>query len=197
MPPGGRLGHGGRVPPGEDADPPALLDDVDPLGRGALVVVAEGAERPGEGGVGGDVHERRAVGEAAEAGQFEERRAGEGGFPAEDAVELDGVADRLVDLEGQLARLEDEVGGGLGALRGGEEGDGLAGHPLGVAGQVEAADDLVAAGLELAEGLGVRPALGLRLAHGGGVHAAAALDEVLADAVPLAGDEPLLGCPRR
>src|SRR5205814_7332776 len=102
---------------------------------------------------------------------------------AEDAVELDGVADRFVDLEGELTRLQHEIGGGLRALRGGEEGDGLVGDTLGVAGKVEAPDDLVAARLELPEGLGVRPPLGLRLPDGGGVHAAAALDEVLADEI--------------
>ena len=57
---------------------------------------------PGQGGVGGDVHEVGAVAHRAELGRVEPRGAGEGGLPAEDPVELDGVAHRLVDLERHL-----------------------------------------------------------------------------------------------
>src|SRR3546814_9881722 len=38
-------------------------------------------------------------------------------LPSEDAVELDGVAHRLVDLQRHLLAAEDEGGDGLGALR--------------------------------------------------------------------------------
>ena len=71
------------------------------------------------------------------------------------------MADRLVDLEGQLARFEDEVERPGRAFRSGEQGDRLLGDPPGVGGEVEAADDLVAAGLELPEALRVGATLGL------------------------------------
>ncbi len=126
-PAGGEPDERRRVAPGQHADPGAVLDDVDGLGRHALVVVAEAAERAGQGGVGGDVHEVGAVAHRPELRRVEPGRAGEGGLPAEDAVELDGVADRLVDLQRHLLAAEDQRGGLLGALRRAEQRLGLLG----------------------------------------------------------------------
>jgi len=49
-------GDGARVAAREDADPDPVPNDVDRMGRGALVVEAEAAERAFEGRVGRDVH---------------------------------------------------------------------------------------------------------------------------------------------
>ena len=73
---------------------------------------------PGQGGVGGDLHELAAEAEAPEPAGVEPGGAGEGGLPPEDAVELDGVAHRLVDLEGHLVRVEDDGRDALGGRSG-------------------------------------------------------------------------------
>jgi hypothetical protein len=130
MPTGFEPREVGGVAAGQRPDPGALLDDVDALGGGALVVVAERGERAGDGRVGGDVHQLRAVLQAPELAEVEEAGAGEGGLPPEDAVELDRVTDRLVDLQGELARLEHEVHLAGGALGGGEQLDRLLGDLL-------------------------------------------------------------------
>ena len=59
---------------------------------------------------------------------IEPRRAGERGLPPEDAVELDRVADRLVDLQGGLARVEDDGRDALGTGRRRQQRLGLLGH---------------------------------------------------------------------
>src|SRR5579859_2077297 len=56
----GEAGKGSAVTAREHTDPTPFADDVDALGGRALVVIAERAEGPGEGGIGGDVHEARA-----------------------------------------------------------------------------------------------------------------------------------------
>src|SRR5690606_28717475 len=126
-----------------------------------LVVVPERAEGAREGGVGGDVHDLRAVAEGAELRGVEPGGAREGGLPAEDAVELDGVADRLVDLERHLLAAEDERGGARRALRRPQEGLRLLGDAGGVAEQVELADELPASGAVLAPHARVAAALRL------------------------------------
>ena len=73
----------------------------------------------------------------ADAVGREEARAGVGGLAPEHAVELDGVADRLVHLEARAARRQDQRGapGRAGGRR--QQGDGLLGHARRVADQVE------------------------------------------------------------
>ena len=122
-------------------------DDVDRVGRRALVVVAEAAERAGQRRVGGDVHQLRAEPERAELRQVEPGGAGEGRLPAEDPVELDGVADRLVDLERHLLAAEDQVRrverrARVGAVSSARASSAIRAR---VAGQVELADELPAA----------------------------------------------------
>ena len=121
-------------------------------GRRALVVVAERAERARDRRVDGDVHQLRAVAQRAELGQVEPGRAGVGRLPAEDPVELDGVPDRLVDLQRHLLAAEDQRGLAGRAQRRGEQRARLVGDPLAVGRQVELADQLPAAGAVLARG---------------------------------------------
>ncbi len=101
-------GDGGRVAAGQHADPRAVAHGVARRGGGALVVEAERPERAGDRRVDRDVHQLRAVLQRADLGQVEPGRAGVGGLPAEDAVELDGVPDRLVDLQRHLLAAEDQ-----------------------------------------------------------------------------------------
>ena len=149
-------------------------------------------------GVDGDVHQLRAVLQRPELGQVEPRRAGVRRLPAEDAVELDGVADRLVDLQGELLGARgsgrSRRSGTTGAVSSSRASDA---DPGGVALEVELLDELPAAGAELAARGGPGAALGLVLADRGGLMPGAALADVLVDAVALAGDEPLLGVPER
>ena len=88
---------------------------------------------PGQGGVGGDVHEVGAVAHRTELGGVEPRGARERGLPPEDPVELDGVPDRLVDLERHLLAAQDQGGGLLRALRRAEQGPRLLGDARRVA----------------------------------------------------------------
>ena len=97
--------------------------------RRALVVEAERAERARDRRVDGDVHQLRAVPHRAELGEVEPRRAGVRRLPAEDAVELDGVADRLVDLQRQLLGAEDQRRLAARARRGGQQLAGLRADP--------------------------------------------------------------------
>ncbi len=50
-----------------------------------------------------------AVAQAAELIEREEAHAGVVGFAAQNAVELDGMADRFVDLQPELRAVEDQV----------------------------------------------------------------------------------------
>jgi hypothetical protein len=100
-----------------------------------------------------------------------------------------------VDLQRHLLAAEDEVGLRGRALRRGQQLLRLGGDPLGVAGQVQRADQLPAPGAVLPADPRVRPALRLAGADGGRVHRRAALPDVLLDARALAGHEPLRGVP--
>ena len=159
-------------------------------GRDALVVVAEGAEGAGRGGVGHHVERRRPVAQPAPVLGREEGGAGVGRLHAQHPVELDGVPDRLVDLERDLAPVEDE-GRDVGrALVGRQQLRRLVGHPGGLADEVEPADELEAlGGVVAAEGVGVRAVLDLGLADHRRLDAGAALGDVLGDGGALARDE--------
>ena len=91
------------------ADQDAVLDQVPVLAGDALVVVADGRQAVLDGAVAGDVHDRRAVLQRAELVEGGERRAGVGGLVAERPVQLGGVADRLVDGQPQVGRVDDQV----------------------------------------------------------------------------------------
>ena len=99
----------GHVPVDLVADEDAVLDDVPLLAGDALVVPADRGQPVLGGAVAGDVHQRRAVLQAAELVDGGERRAGVGRLVAQRPVELGGVPDRLVDGEEQVGGVDDEV----------------------------------------------------------------------------------------
>ena len=163
--------------------------------RRALVVEAERAERAGDRRVDRDVHQLRAVLQRAELSEVEPARAGVGGLPAEDAVELDGVADRLVDLQRHLLAAEDQRRLAARARWRRQQRPRLVGHPGGVGVEVDLVDQLPAAGAVLATRGRVGAALRLAVADRRGHDPGAALADPLVDPVALARHEPLGGVP--
>ena len=134
-----------RLAAREVADEDALLDERHGLRLDALVVPAERAHAAGRGRVGDDVDEVGAVAEARlELVRGQEARAGVGRLGAEHAVELGRVAARLVDLQVELRRGEDDREAAGRALRRRQEFDGLLGERFGLLGEAETADELVA-----------------------------------------------------
>ena len=97
----------GGLARGEVAGEEALVDEHRALRGHALVVPAEGAEPGRARRVGGHGHLLAAVAEGAEQVRGQERRARVRGLVAEHAVELGGMAARLVDLERRLGGVED------------------------------------------------------------------------------------------
>ena len=69
------------------------------------------------------------------------------------------MAARLVKLEVQLRRIEDDREPARRALGRGQKRHGLVGERLGTTGEAEAADELVAGRLPAAAGVGIAPAL--------------------------------------
>ncbi len=116
----------------------------------------------------------------------QEGRTGVRGLLSQDAVELDGVAARLVNLQRELGAADDE-----GRLRGGanlrrQKLRRLVGDPGSVAEQVQATDVLVARGREVPpERIGIGTGLDVLLGDGGGDDAAPRLDYPLVDVRPL------------
>ena len=141
--------------------------------------------------------------EAAELVGREEARAGERGLGAEHAVELDGVAAGLVDLQRDLGAVEDDGRDAGRAGLGAQQRCGFFGDALGVAGEVLALDELPALGaLVAADAVRVGAVLHFALVDGGGLDAAAGLVRVPARcrrprccrrSSPRAGSR---GCPR-
>src|SRR5207248_4647594 len=177
-PPGAEAG--GRLARGEEAAQDALLDDRLPARRDALVVEGERAEPAGHRRVGGDVHALGAVAERAEVAGAQEARARVGGLGAVHAVELDRMADRLVQLEVHLVRVEDDRRPpgrtGIGA----QEGRRLLGHARRLALEPERLH-VLPAGLRAPAAVRARVAADLGHAVRGrdGVDPGAALDELL------------------
>ena len=86
----------------EAAHEDAVLDEVLALGGRAVVVESVRGELAGHGGVERDVEQFGAVAVRAEHLRGDETGAGVVALVAEDAVELERVADRLVDLQDHL-----------------------------------------------------------------------------------------------
>src|SRR5438067_1673084 len=86
------------------------------------IAVNDGVAAAPDGPVSGQVDGLGAVPEIAELVGCQEAGAGKGGFSAKDAVELDGVPAALVDLEGDLAAVEDDGCDAGRAGLGGQEG---------------------------------------------------------------------------
>jgi hypothetical protein len=108
------------------------------LGRGAFVVGGVAGQLIGHARVEGDIEQRRAVAVAAEHVQRHEAEAGIVALVAEDAVELQRVADALVDLQRHLAWHQHQVHDARRAFRRIEEGQCLFGdaRTLGVKSQL-------------------------------------------------------------
>src|ERR1017187_4949420 len=140
---GARLADGrGGFARGHVADEQAIADDVGGLRGHAFVVEGEGAEAGTVLGarVANHVHDFGAVAQAVQLIEREKTHARVVGLAAQDAVELDGMADRLVDLQGQLRAIEDEVELALRALIGSVQRDGFFGNAGGVADEVPLVD---------------------------------------------------------
>ena len=71
IPPAGSPANAAESRPGQGPDPYAFAHDVDATGRGPLVVVTERPEGTGQGGVGGDVHQRGAETQGAELAELQ------------------------------------------------------------------------------------------------------------------------------
>ena len=91
------------------ADQHAVADDVPRLRRDALVVVADGREAVLDLAIAGHVHHRRSELQRVQLVERRERRAGVVRLVAEHAIELGRVADRLVDRQPQVRRIDHEV----------------------------------------------------------------------------------------
>src|ERR1043166_2701464 len=130
----------------------AAADDIGALRGNAFVVEGEGAEAGTviEARVAHHVDDRRAVAPVAQLIEREEAHAGVVRLAAEDAIELDGVADGLVNLEAELRAAEDEIEFAFGALRRVVERDSFFGDAVGVLHQLQLVDQLVAFQLVLA-----------------------------------------------
>src|SRR5579872_1427383 len=120
------LAHrGGSLSRGHIADEQAGADDVGPMRGHAFIVERESAEAGAVLGarIANHVDQVRSVAQLAELIEGEKTHARIIGLTAEDAVELDGVADRLVNLQGQLRAIQNQMEGALGALIGGVQRD--------------------------------------------------------------------------
>ena len=189
-------GDGGRVPPGQHADPRPVAHRVARRGRRALVVEAERAEGAGDRRIDRDVHQLRAVLQRTELGEVEPGRAGVGRLPAEDAVELDGVADGLVDLQRHLLAAEDQRRLAARARRRRQQGPRLLGDAGGVGLEVDLVDELPPPRAVLAAGRRVRAALRLAVADRRRHDPGAALAHALVDAVRPRSTRTTWPCPR-
>ena len=123
---------------GEEAGQHAVAHDRHGVALHALVVPAIAAEAARVGRVGGHVHLLGAEAERADRVGRDEAGAGVRGLAPEHAVELDGVPDRLVDLQRRAARRPGSAWcgpDGHGGAR--SSADRLGGHARRLAGEVE------------------------------------------------------------
>ena len=91
------------------ADEHAVAHDVPRLRRHALVVVADGRQAVLDLAIARHVHHRRAELQRVELVERRERRARVVRLVAEHAIELGRVADRLVNRQPQVGRIDDDV----------------------------------------------------------------------------------------
>src|SRR4029077_8954725 len=186
---------GGRFAVAEVAGEKAALNDGSALRGDAFVVVAEGAEAGAvlDAGVSDDVDDLRGIAQGAELVQGEKAHAGEIRFHAEDAVELDGMADGFVNLQAELAAFKNDGARALGTLRGLMQSDRFLGNRAGVADEVHGFDGLVALeGVLAAEAIRVGALLDFVVGKAGGDDAGAGLNFSRVNAGADARDEKLL-----
>ncbi len=106
------------------------LNDIGALRGNAFVVVGKGAEPLPviEARIRNDVHNARSVFQLVQLVEGQKTCAGEIRFLAEDAIQLDGMADRFVNLQSELAAAEDDCADLFRALRRGMERGGFFGN---------------------------------------------------------------------
>src|SRR5258708_6527338 len=104
-----------------------IFNDVRALRGNTFVVVHKGAESLTvvEPGVRDDVHDARSVFQLVQLVERQKTCAGEIRFLTKNTVQLDGMADRFVDLQPELAAAEDEGADLFRALRSGMKRDDL------------------------------------------------------------------------
>ncbi len=97
----------------------SFLDDVGALRGNAFVVVSKGAKALTviEPRVRDDVHNAGSVFQLVQLIESQKTCAGEIRFLAKNAIQLDGMADRLMNLQPELAGAEDECADLFRALR--------------------------------------------------------------------------------
>ena len=143
---------GGGFARGHISDELAVANDVGRLRGNAFVVEREGAHA-------GTVFDARVanrvdqVGAVAQMIQLVEREKAHAriiGLGTEHAIELDGMADGFVNLQPELAAIQDQVEAAFGALIGRVQRHGLFGHERRVRQQIQFVDQLVALELMLA-----------------------------------------------
>ena len=93
------------------ADEDAVSHQVPLLGGYPLGVVTDCGQTMFDGPVGGDVHHRRAVAHPVELVRGGERGSSVGGFVPDRPVVLGGVADRLMNCQPKIGRVDHQVGG--------------------------------------------------------------------------------------
>ena len=147
------------------------------LRRHAFVVEGEGAEARAvlQARVAHHVDDVRAVAQVAQLVEREEAHAGVVGLAAQHAVELDGMADRFVNLQAELRAVQNQVELAFGTLIGGVQRHGLFGDARRVFEQAQFVHQFVALQLILAaEGVGVGALLDLAVLVAEGGEAGAA-----------------------
>ena len=180
-----KSGYRGGVSPGQNSHPSTCGHYRNTLGRSALVIETERSQCTGDRGVSVDIHEFRPISQASQLVEVQKRGSGERGFPTKDPIEFDGMSNGLMNLQCQLAPLQDEVGHRRRTLIGPQQRRCFICHSRGVAWKVPPLDDLVSAGFVLAEGLWIRPNLRLTITHSQCIHSASRLNDVLMNAVAL------------
>src|SRR5260370_40157972 len=136
-----------------------MFNDIGAMCGNALVVVGKGAKALPvvEPGIGDDVHDARSVFQLVQLIESQKTCASEIRFLAEDAVQLDGVTDRFVNLQAELAAAEDEGANLFRALRRGMKRGGFFGDDGRVSEQIEGFDKLVTLqGMLAAKTIGIR-----------------------------------------
>ena len=124
----------------------AGFDDVGALRGNTLVVVSKSAQALAviKPRVSDDVHDARSVLKFVQLIESQKTRARKIGFLPEDTVQFDGMSNRFVDLESQLAGAQDERADFFRALRGRMECGGFFGDDGSISHQIERIDEFVA-----------------------------------------------------
>jgi len=168
----------------------AVLNDIYPLCRHAFIVIAEGAQALRLGGVGDDIDYLRPVAEVAEHIGRDEARPRVRRLHAEYPVEFGRMADGFVDLERELAALEDDSASAFGQGRRPQKRCRLASDARRMGGEVHAAHKFESRRLEVPpERMRPRTHLRIAVADGRRHYAAAALDYPLLDVRAFGGCE--------